>query len=415
MNNSELFNQFEGKEVGKLVWPFFRYKALIPEQIGGDLFVWLYLSLVIFDNQGRNLPDNNYDFVFANILHNVLALIMSDLKRIMKKELSGTTSFTNLCDNLSELENDFNNETFINRLEELCNNYQYLLGTNEENGSVWWVFKKSDPTNDKERYAYITSILNQAVENFLNNFGGGVSGTSSNSASIELYNAFAKYDEWPGGYVQGYGYVSKESLNSFTYGQPMIMGTSWVYKGISQVPVTEGKFYELVLNSQWHGGDVDNYGYMGEYQQILGSTGIEQLVQVYPGYGTIGAIVNASLMLDQAVSQSQVYNDLNGTTISDDGLQQLLQHYFPASSPAMYSDIEEALDDQSVIIARVNMNSYTSNIPNHVTDGDYNVVDYNPVKHRYVCFDSVSKQIKVIDKYLVDNGTISVRFYIIAR
>src|SRR5690606_8479493 len=30
-------------------------------QIGGDLFVWLYLSLVIFDNQGRNLPDNNYD------------------------------------------------------------------------------------------------------------------------------------------------------------------------------------------------------------------------------------------------------------------------------------------------------------------------------------------------------------------
>ena len=61
MNNSELFNQFEGKEVGKLVWPFFRYKALIPEQIGGDLFVWLYLSLVIFDNQGRNLPDNNYD------------------------------------------------------------------------------------------------------------------------------------------------------------------------------------------------------------------------------------------------------------------------------------------------------------------------------------------------------------------
>ena len=61
MNNSELFNQFEGREVGKLVCPFFRYKALIPEQIGGDLFVWLYLSLVIFDNQGRNLPNNNYD------------------------------------------------------------------------------------------------------------------------------------------------------------------------------------------------------------------------------------------------------------------------------------------------------------------------------------------------------------------
>lgn len=30
------------------------------------------------------LPDNKYDFVFANILHNVLAAIMPDLKRIMK-------------------------------------------------------------------------------------------------------------------------------------------------------------------------------------------------------------------------------------------------------------------------------------------------------------------------------------------
>lgn len=31
------------------------------------------------------LPSDKYDFVFANILHNVLAMIMPDLKRIMKK------------------------------------------------------------------------------------------------------------------------------------------------------------------------------------------------------------------------------------------------------------------------------------------------------------------------------------------
>ena len=30
------------------------------------------------------LPSEKYDFVFANILHNVLAAIMPDLKRIMK-------------------------------------------------------------------------------------------------------------------------------------------------------------------------------------------------------------------------------------------------------------------------------------------------------------------------------------------
>ena len=334
----------------------------------------------------------------------------------MKKKISGTRSFYNACNHLSELTGYYSNEAFLNKLSSLCDNYQYVLGVEKIEGSnITWVFKKSDPTNNTERYAYITSILDQVITNFLNMYEGGIYGTSSNSASIELYNAFAKYDEWPGGYVQGYGYVSKESLNSFAYGQPMIMGTSWVYKGISQVPVTEGKFYELVLNSQWHGGIVDNYGYMEEYQQVLGSTGIEQLVQVYSGYGTIGAVVNAGLMLNQSLSQSQVYDYMNGTTISDDGLQQLLQHFFPNSSPAMYDDIEDALDDQSVIIARVNNNSYISNIPNHVADGDYNVVDYNPVKHRYVCFDSVSKQIKVIDKDMIDNGTISVRFYIIAR
>ena len=43
--NNEIFNQNEGREVEKIIWPFYRYSALIPEQIGGDLFVWLYLSL----------------------------------------------------------------------------------------------------------------------------------------------------------------------------------------------------------------------------------------------------------------------------------------------------------------------------------------------------------------------------------
>ena len=333
----------------------------------------------------------------------------------MKKRISGAANTSNYCNHLSELTSYFNNEIFVDRLEEMCSDNHYILGVAFIDGQLYWTFKKQNQSNNSEKNTYITTLLNQYIADFINMYEGGISGTSSNSASIELYNAFAKYDEWPGGYVQGYGYVSKESLNSFTYGQPMIMGTSWVYKGYSGVPVTEGKFYELALSSQWNGGYVDNYGYMGEYQQVLGSTGSEQLVQVYSGYGTIGAVVNAGLMLNQTLSQSQVYDYMNGTTISDDGLQQLLQHFFPSGSSAMYDDIEEALDDQSVIIARVNMNSYISNIPNHVTNGDYNVVDYNPVKHRYVCFDSVSKQIKVLDKDLVDNGTISARFYIMNR
>lgn len=61
MNNNEIMNPYEGKEVESIVWPFYRYSALIPEQLGGDLFVWLYLSLVVFNNEGKTLPKDNYD------------------------------------------------------------------------------------------------------------------------------------------------------------------------------------------------------------------------------------------------------------------------------------------------------------------------------------------------------------------
>ena len=61
MNNNEIMNPYEGKEVESIVWPFYRYSALIPEQLGGDMFVWLYLSLVVFNNEGRTLPKDNYD------------------------------------------------------------------------------------------------------------------------------------------------------------------------------------------------------------------------------------------------------------------------------------------------------------------------------------------------------------------
>ena len=61
MNNMEIFNPFDGKEVDKIVWPFYRYSALIPEQLGGDLFVWLYLSLIVYSNESKTLPKDTYN------------------------------------------------------------------------------------------------------------------------------------------------------------------------------------------------------------------------------------------------------------------------------------------------------------------------------------------------------------------
>ena len=60
MEYNEILNPNEGKTVDNIVWPFYRYNALIPKQIGADLFVWLYLSLVILQNQQKGLPRDSY-------------------------------------------------------------------------------------------------------------------------------------------------------------------------------------------------------------------------------------------------------------------------------------------------------------------------------------------------------------------
>lgn len=60
MDNSVILNKKEGKRIGEFIWPFYRFKAVIPNQIGGDIFVWLYLSLVAFVNETKNLDKANY-------------------------------------------------------------------------------------------------------------------------------------------------------------------------------------------------------------------------------------------------------------------------------------------------------------------------------------------------------------------
>ena len=62
MENNELINPREGQEIDeKIIWPFYRFSAVIPNQIGGDIFVWLYLSLVVFVNESKKLNKDNYN------------------------------------------------------------------------------------------------------------------------------------------------------------------------------------------------------------------------------------------------------------------------------------------------------------------------------------------------------------------
>ncbi len=60
MSNKLLVGQYENQKVCTIAWPFVRYEVLIPEQIKGDLFVWLYLSLFTYKNEQNNLAKNSY-------------------------------------------------------------------------------------------------------------------------------------------------------------------------------------------------------------------------------------------------------------------------------------------------------------------------------------------------------------------
>lgn len=79
----EILNPREGKQVGTVVWPFYRYSALIPKQIGADLFVWLYLSLIIQQNQMNGLAKDCYT---EEIKRNVETLILGKFSSVIDRQ-----------------------------------------------------------------------------------------------------------------------------------------------------------------------------------------------------------------------------------------------------------------------------------------------------------------------------------------
>ena len=84
MEYNEILNPNEGKTVDNIVWPFYRYSALIPKQIGADLFVWLYLSLVILQNQQKGLPKDSYT---DEVTKEVEIIILEKFSSVVDKQI----------------------------------------------------------------------------------------------------------------------------------------------------------------------------------------------------------------------------------------------------------------------------------------------------------------------------------------
>ena len=82
MEYNEILNPNEGKTVDNIVWPFYRYSALIPKQIGADLFVSLYLSLVVLQNQQKGLPRDSYT---VDVQNNVEVIFQDKFSSVIDK------------------------------------------------------------------------------------------------------------------------------------------------------------------------------------------------------------------------------------------------------------------------------------------------------------------------------------------
>ena len=115
-NLNPILNPNEGKIVDNIVWPFYRYKALLPKQIGTDLFVWLYLSLIIFKNQEKGQPSDIYSDE-----------VQQEVEIIMREKFSAVIDSQTLDKIKSNSEEDFveNNKlkqetfSFVNTYESL--------------------------------------------------------------------------------------------------------------------------------------------------------------------------------------------------------------------------------------------------------------------------------------------------------
>lgn len=96
MENNEILNQKEGQKIGEFIWPFYRFSAVIPNQISGDLFVWLYISLVVFVNETKNLPIDNYNDD-----------VKTEAKKLIIEKLSNIIDHQTLEKIVSNAEKDF--------------------------------------------------------------------------------------------------------------------------------------------------------------------------------------------------------------------------------------------------------------------------------------------------------------------
>ena len=274
---------------------------------------------------------------------NIKYVIFKNIK-IMKKKLS-EKSFASL-DILEQNIAKVNDGDYLST---------HGVGYYSSDGNYYWVRTVNKTTSSEYQENYWDSTINvsEFIQEYSANSENGY-GKAVNPITIADYNQFVKWGVWHGGYVKDFGYIDVAA--SSLYGNS-IWANSWYAYGTKEYPVSVEDFYRISQKNQWRGGYVYGWDYVSDGHKILGCSSNISPVSVEDGMCTVGSIVNASYMLNENRSVESVFNDLKKywspelkRFIYDESvLSSILNKYFKATQISTYLQLNNALAMQKVV------------------------------------------------------------------
>ena len=177
--------------IGSFIWPFVRYDVLMPQQVRTDLFEWLYLSLVVNQNEQRNLDKRSYtkevkDDVrciikqrFSSLLDDVVIdnIISTAEKEFVVKDMARKSSYECLAEKtfgfLDTYEDLFSSQVTVRRVfhDGICGGVvpcfkddMFVKDANGKHECELHLLVKDKPTQEQIKKAYsLYNRLNSAI------------------------------------------------------------------------------------------------------------------------------------------------------------------------------------------------------------------------------------------------------------
>ena len=252
-----------------------------------------------------------------------------------------------------------------------------------DNELGWYWIRKELVTDN---YNYLTKDdLQQMIMSDLFQDRYNLPGNSNNGISIEAYNRFAKWDIWEGAYVDQLGFVSAPPASQY-YGASLYLN-SWVAQGGSGAPLSAQKFYKLKYDGHWVGGYVSGWGYVSKETSILGSS--LSFLTVIGSEAQLGNISNLSREINRSINLTTLREYFkncwdtaqNRYRIDDYAMRAFIDRYFYPSSS---NDVISALSAHDGVILRIVTQTVIKDGKTLRYGDDYLIVDYNALHRQFI-------------------------------